>query len=415
MLLDGPDVALLFVEIEDVEPALVADEVAPGAHDPRPPARVGRQPFHGQRGRYAAELEVDHLVVDDVVVAAEDAPAVARPAEPLGDRGVVVAGRVLVAEPGLAPEIDLDRRVRARRLDGTAVGAPGRRPGRGHLLAEEPQRSEGLDLGAGLVRDPAQDVEVVAALRQEHGRRDPAVAPVAADERVGHVDVLDRLEVLDADDPAEPAAGDDVPHHPEVGRVTQDVADADDRPLEPGPVEDVAALRPGLGDGLLEEEIVSPVQGGHRRTVVEMVGGRDDDGIAELGAVESPFPGRPAALRRDAVGLGQERVTIRNWLGYPDDLELFRKGLGIGRIDPAAAARPHDGRRDRPGGLLPLDGRGAPERVGPALLGPDEPVGRHRAGGGPERHQHVPALHVRPPGFHRSHSSGADRGPATAE
>ena len=49
------------------------------------------------------------------------------------------------------------------------------------------------------IDEPLENVEIVAALGDDHRRRGLAVVPVAAHERVGHVRIHDRLLVLDVD------------------------------------------------------------------------------------------------------------------------------------------------------------------------------------------------------------------------
>lgn len=339
-------------EFRDGERGLVAHGVALRAHDAGAAAGVGGQGLHGEGGRDPAlEFERRDLVVDDVVVAVEDAAAVGTFAQGLEHGRVVLALEAEGREPGPDAHVDLQGGERAGGLDRASVGAAGGRAGRGVLGPEVGQRAEGRDAAAGPADRPAQDVEIVAGLGEDHGIGLARVAPVAADEGVGHVDVLDGLHVLDARDAAEAARVDDLLELAEVGRVAEDVADGDDAAPRDGAVEDGPALVPALGDDFFEEEVVVEAEASHGRAVMQVVRCRDDQGVGELGDLEGVFPGHPLALGRDAVEIAEVRAAVGDGLGDADDLELIGELAGVGGIDVAAVAGAEDDGRDGARGL----------------------------------------------------------------
>jgi hypothetical protein len=65
----------------------------------------------------------------------------------------------------------------------------------------------------------------MAALGQDHGALQLAIAPVAPHKTVGHVPVDHVLPVFDGDDPAQPSGSKDVVQGRKKGGVAQHVAD----------------------------------------------------------------------------------------------------------------------------------------------------------------------------------------------
>ena len=92
---------------------------------------------------------------------------------PAGFPGQVQLGSIVQALPGM----------------GTAVQAPLGGTLRRIFRGEMPQRTEAADFFAVLSREPQQNVDIVAALLQNHGAGLPGISPITPDEAVGLVPV----------------------------------------------------------------------------------------------------------------------------------------------------------------------------------------------------------------------------------
>src|SRR2546430_9102522 len=109
----------------------------------------------------------------------------------------------------------------------------------------------------GPAHDVAQPVQVMTALGQDARPRLVRAAPVAAHVRVGEVPPADRLEVLHADELAEPTLGQDRLHLVCVGRVPHHIADREDEPGLLASLTDLEAPRPGWCDRLRHQDLVA--------------------------------------------------------------------------------------------------------------------------------------------------------------
>src|SRR5438046_7228069 len=116
--------------------------------------------------------------------------------------------------------------------------------------------------------DVAQPVQVMTALGQDARPRLVRAAPVAPHVRVGEVPPADRLEVLHADELAEPALGQDRLHLVCVGRVPHHMADREDDPGLLDSLNDLEAPRPGWCDRLLPQHAVAQLSAAACRAYV---------------------------------------------------------------------------------------------------------------------------------------------------
>ena len=106
-----------------------------------------------------------------------------------------------------------------------AVDAALRRVSRGVFTPEVLERTERLDLGAFLLHQPLQQVDVVAGLGQQHEIAFGRVAPVAADKAVALVNVSQSLCVDDRDDVAQHALVNELLDARIERRIAQHMAD----------------------------------------------------------------------------------------------------------------------------------------------------------------------------------------------
>src|ERR1700730_2150771 len=143
-------------------------------------------------------------MVDVVVVRAVHAPTIRPGLEPSHhsfgrsverDRGNGEARRILAE----AIEVDTRREVRAGVRDGTAVSAAVGYFGTHRVVREMRERAGRRELLAP-AEDPDEEIEIVAALREDHRPRPRRVSPVAADVAVREVPVDEVLSPIDGDD-----------------------------------------------------------------------------------------------------------------------------------------------------------------------------------------------------------------------
>ena len=240
-------------------------------------------------GDAVLELDDGDLMVADVVVTAEDAAAVGAGLEGFhqalfglvaGDhRGGPVAH---LGQVGLAD-------VEAALVSQGTVQAPGGAAFGGILLPEEGAAAEGRN-GLGLaVRQPHQDIHVMAGLLHDDGAGQGAVAPVAADEGMGHVEVAHILRVLDGDDLAQLAGFQDLLDGGEEIGIAQDVADHDLPSIFVGGLLDLQALHGVRGDGLLQQDVVAQFQGPDGLLEVVLIHGGQDQSVGHLTGGEEGF------------------------------------------------------------------------------------------------------------------------------
>src|SRR5438552_9118436 len=142
----------------------------------------------------------------------------------------------------------------------------------------------------------------VAALGQDARPRLVRAAPVAPHVRVGEVPPADRLEVLHADELAEPTLGQDRLHLVCVGRVPHHMADREDDPGLLDSLNDLEAPRPGWCDRLLQQHVVAQLSEAACRAKVLAVRSSDNNGIREpclcghVAPVVEPLVGRHPEL-----------------------------------------------------------------------------------------------------------------------
>ena len=225
-------------------------------------------------------------------------------------------------------------------LMGTAIGAALRGAGRCVLGAIMEQRAKGAQ-PLHRPQVPEQDVEVVAALGQDHGAGETAAAPLASHVGVGHVPEAHVFSMLHGDDIAQAAGGDDVVKRGEEGSVAENVAEHQDAP---GPLRGLHQAHAILHRGshrLFQQHIVAGLQRGDGGADVQVIQRADEGGIGHLPLGQQVLPGAKPALRRDVVGLGEAGPSDIVRLGDGDEAYLVGVCQGVrtvGVVAPVASA-----------------------------------------------------------------------------
>src|SRR5438552_18529362 len=134
----------------------------------------------------------------------------------------------------------------------------------------------------------------------------------------------DRLQVLHADELAEPAPGQDRLHLIRVGRVSHHVADReDDTGLLDG-VNDLDAPRPGRCDRFLEQHVVAELREAARRAYVLAVRSGDNHRIREPGLRGQVAPVVEPLVGRHPELVGQRVTAIGARIGDCDHTSPVR-------------------------------------------------------------------------------------------
>ena len=182
-LLEIVDAVVAAAEAMHVELAFVAEDLAVRHLDVGAPAVVLREDvIESERDRLVREFHGEQLVVDHVVVAAVDAAAVGAVAQFFQEHLVERASLryVEVRDPVAARAVEVDGRIGAVVLHRTVDAAFGARL-RCVGCAEPAQRTERTEFAAGASGDPEQEIDVVAALGQQHRVGGLFAPPGAAD------------------------------------------------------------------------------------------------------------------------------------------------------------------------------------------------------------------------------------------
>ena len=187
----------------------------------------------------------------------------------------------------------------------------------------------------------------MAGLRHQHGGRQVAAPPVAADIGVGLVPEPDRLEVLDAHDVTELPGGHDLLDRAGVRRVAQHVADGEHDPGLLHGRHDPPAPRLVRCHRLLQQDVIA--QRGERLgwLRVHPVLRADQDRVGEPAAAGQLPPAGGRVSRRDAVLGGEAGAAGLIGFGYRDDGRAVGVTPGPAGIPGAALARPDDDQRNR--------------------------------------------------------------------
>ena len=202
------------------------------------------------------------LVVDDVVVGTEHTAAIRPCFERLPQRQRAVVERHRVACPATGVSLDVHPRckVRAFDFDWAAVGATGRNVGSNPLRTEMGQRSERRDLAWRTTQHPHEQIQVVAALGEDHRTAAVGAAPVAAHEAMREVPVDEVFVPLERHQVAQSAGDDQVIDGAEERRVPQHVADLEDAAVALGGPHQLDAFLWSHGHGLLQQEVVAGLE-----------------------------------------------------------------------------------------------------------------------------------------------------------
>lgn len=123
------------------------------------------------------------------------------------------------------------------------------------------------------------------------------------------MDMIHRLEMLDAHQVADPFGIDHLFQLQEIGRIAQHMRQADDLLFVAGMGDQPAALVKRLRDRLFEQDIVTQVERPHTGFVMQVVGRRDNDRIGEFRPVEHLLPRCDPVFDRNAVFVPVHRTA----------------------------------------------------------------------------------------------------------
>lgn len=154
------------------------------------------------------------------------------------------------------------------------------------VRAELQPRAERLHPGcpnpvSGCFQVPGQQIKIVAALLDDHGRRLRRPGPVVPHKAVGGVPVGRVLAVFDRYEIAQPPRRQQLMQGGEEGGVAEDVAYGQASPAAAGGGQHPGGFLEGAGGRFLQEHMETPLQGGHGLL-----------GVAAVGRGYHPHPGR---------------------------------------------------------------------------------------------------------------------------
>ena len=290
--------------------------------------------IHGHRNRHLIfEFHDETLVVDHVVVAMVDT-ATKRPVMELVLYHVVDGlslRHVEIANPFMAVPIEVDRRERTGVLHLT-VDATRCRPFWSVLLAEPSQRSERADLLTTSPGNPVEEIEVVAALRQQHRIALLLTVHLPAHIAMGVAVDAHALGVADRDNLTEVARVDNLLNLTIGGEIAQHMAQTDKDTFPAGCLGYLTALLHRLGYGLFQKDVIALADGSHARLVMCILRGADDNGIGLNVGSKEIFIGAEA----DSIGQSElSRHTVAAeivGLNHGRKRHLFRVMLYIVQV-----------------------------------------------------------------------------------
>lgn len=307
-----------------------------GAHD------VGMAPGEGSEGGHSegdsaaiVELEEDVLMVYDVIITGIDAAAIGAGAE----GGVDGFGGTLDGEDGGGPLgggdgfVEAEGGVGAALLDvaGADVATVG---GAGRLMftTEVPERAEAGHTATATLDDKVDEIEIVAAFRQEHESGLIGTAPITADEGMCHVPPADGFEVADVDDFADGTVVKEGAQEAGVGGIPENMADAEDNAGAAHCGDNRAAFVFRRGHGFFEENVVTTFDGGEGRADVILVLSADEHGVGAAGNTKCLTPVAEHAVGGDAMDLRGALAKRRYWLCYGNNAAFLRMRRHVGTV-----------------------------------------------------------------------------------
>ena len=217
---------------------------------------------------------------------------------------------------------------------------------RGVFFAEVGQRAERGHARAPLAQQPQQDVQVVAALLQDHRAGVLLAPPVAAHKAVRLVPVDHVFQRLDRHDPADASRVDHFLDLLKERRVAQHVTDDHLALRLLGGLQHALALGEHGRDGLFHQDVIALLQRGDGVADMLAVLRAHEQHVRQAGLSEHFLGAGKAALRRHAIGLGHIGDLFGHDVRDGDDLHQVRTRQGHGRIGVLAAptqARDGDG------------------------------------------------------------------------
>ena len=281
---------------------------------------------HGKRNRGAVlVLQIHHLMIHNIVVTAEYAPAVIRLRDGAFNVGI---GRMMFFGRGFhkggkgAVTVDLQRAVRAILFHRASLRAELRRTGRHILSPEIGKPAKALQPRASLTKQPLHNVQIVTALCQNHRCAVLRAVPVPAHIAVALVDVSDALHVNDVDDPPHAPVLHQPLQQPEERSKAENVADHYPHAAPPGGIRNLQALRRRRCNRLFQEQLISQLNGAHCGSKMQPVLRGNDCGICKFRAVKDLLPARKAGIRRQCKHSPDVIPALRIRIGNPDQFEF---------------------------------------------------------------------------------------------
>ena len=204
------------------------------------------------------------------------------------------------------------------------------------------KRAERMNLFALLIKNPLQNVKVVTALCQKHGRGFLFRMPVSAHIAVGEMKITNTFNVIHRNDLTELAAHDDRSDLFEKVRVSENVADKHANALLFCGVCNISAFASRGCDGFFQKNVVTQFNGFHRGCVMIRIQCRDHGKIRHFRTIENITPIEEASL------VGYAVITLHTFsfgiyrLCNADDLLFVRHIPHDSGITSSSASRADD-------------------------------------------------------------------------
>ena len=197
------------------------------------------------------------------------------------------------------------------------------------------------------MQQPRENVHVVAALGEDHGRSIRGLVPVSANVAVRIVPVTNILGVVDMYDLADRAAVQKLPDLPVEFRVAHHMADQNSRVLFFRELLQLQALLQARGNGLFQQNGVAQLNGlaGVGKMLVVLRG--NDHGVSQLRPAEQLLGGAEFTRCRDLIVLHEffPAAVVRVCNGREADLiavELRVGSITVLSAFPGADQRQRD-------------------------------------------------------------------------
>ena len=190
--------------------------------------------------------------------------------------------------------------------------------------------------------EPTEDVQVVAALREDDRGSFLGISPVSSYIRMCHVTALDRLHVLDTDEFADHSGMDGLIHRPEIWAIAEHMADCYDVSVFVSLLGDICTLFFTLGHRFLKKDIISPLKSLHTWSIVGIIRCRDDYCVSEFRNGKDFTPVTETMLLRHIELVSCSILSRFADIGHADNLHALRIFLRVIGISTSPVAGSDD-------------------------------------------------------------------------